>query len=311
MDQRLQKILALARAGPETKRRAATGLLTEVRDTGSKGSGIFALEDVQPGTLLAIDTPIMLFNPKTYTEKDVIAAKSSLPADERTRYESLYVGESMLAKFPFEVARYSQNAFELDKDLVGIALAMSRLNHSCTPCAAMYNDKDRMMLHAVKMIKKGEEITVAYQKLPRLQRDERIKELEKRCAFTCICHTCSNFGESDQRRSKINDQLQPIPNWDTPDKIIERLEGCVETMKEEFGEYGVSDKVYEELAENHERLGNMGSAYNFALDRLAMNAICSGIDSECFSKARQQMEQIAEKSAEAQDVMRELHNAKI
>lgn len=272
---------------------------------------MFALEDVQPGTLLAIDRPIMMFHPKTYTEKDVVAAKSSLPTEQRTEYESLYIEASMLEKYTLEVARYTTNAFHLEKDVVGIALAISSLNHSCTPNAATYNDKDRMMLRATKMIKRGEEITVAYKLLPALTMEKRKERLKEYSGFTCKCHTCLNFKESDKRRSEIEKQLRPIPMWDSEDIVIERLKRCVETMKEEFGRYGVSDQVYKELVENHESLGDLDASYNFALDRLETNAVCSGLDSDCFSKAKQQMEQMAEKSAKAKEVMRELDNAKI
>lgn len=311
MDQRLQRILALAEAGPEMKRRAASGLLTETRDAGPMGSGLFALEDVQPGTLLVIDRPVMMFHPETYTEKDVIAAKESLPTDQRTKYESLYVERSWLDMYSLEVARYMTNAFQLDQDLVGIALAISSLNHSCTPNAATYNDKDRMMLHATKMIKRGEEITVAYKLFPGLTRDKRRERLKEDSGFTCECHTCLNFKESDKRRTEIEKQQRPIPIWDTENIIAGRLKRCVEMMKEEFGEYGVSDHVYKEFVEKHESLGDLDASYNFALDRLEMNAICSGVDSDCFLESRQQMERIAERSAGAKEVMKEFNKVNV
>ena len=68
----------------------------------------------------------------------------------------------------------------------------SRLNHSCNPnCVQSWNTiTDRFHIHALREIKKGEELTIYYVD-GRLSFQERQEQLKIRNYFDCYCSVCS------------------------------------------------------------------------------------------------------------------------
>lgn len=108
----------------------------------------------------------------------------------------------------------------LDNRLSGIFEKLSRLNHSCLPNAERWWDIEREveMVHAIRNIEEGDEITVAYTGVSGLSRSERQTLISTRWRFECYCECCQLSGPeakaSDERRQligKVDDMVGYYP----------------------------------------------------------------------------------------------------
>ncbi|RUS34537.1 hypothetical protein BC938DRAFT_479791 [Jimgerdemannia flammicorona] len=93
----------------------------------------------------------------------------------------------------------------------GLWVLPSYLNHSCLANASYLNIGDLMFIRAIRGIKEGEEISVAY--VPALDTfAERTKKLQRR-NFDCMCQLCE-FGraqpEAARRRKELLDEFHVI-----------------------------------------------------------------------------------------------------
>ncbi|XP_072973701.1 methyltransferase FGSG_00040 [Typha angustifolia] len=90
---------------------------------------------------------------------------------------------------------------------VGLWILPSFVNHSCNPNARRVHVGDRVVLHASRDIKAGEEITFAYFDV--LSPLSKRREMAKRWGFCCSCERCRFEGEASFRQevAKLESEL--------------------------------------------------------------------------------------------------------
>ncbi|KAK5718959.1 hypothetical protein LTR17_015465 [Elasticomyces elasticus] len=187
---------------------ASQSLPYEVRDSPGKGSGCFATEDIEAGTLIMKDARLMHVKKtehRALTHAEVHQAFETLDHDQQSQFLLLHEGTR---PYKSKVMRiYMNNTFR-DKFDNYMLLEISKLNHSCTPNAERdpdVADKTIDQLLAVKDIAKGEEIYHSYYGDPfATTAKNRVKLLEVFYGFTCDCVACnadrSSRALSDMRR---------------------------------------------------------------------------------------------------------------
>lgn len=139
------------------------------------------------------------------------------------------------------IAIWESNAFSLGKTGrfgSGIFDDATRINHSCQPNAAhTWNPHlERQVVHALRDIAKGEEITMTYVR-PLQATSVRQAQLRETYGFVCNCASCdvnTPAGlESTFRRRQIqtfHEYLEDIHNDDADELIINTTEELLELM---------------------------------------------------------------------------------
>ncbi|PFH53872.1 hypothetical protein AMATHDRAFT_53434, partial [Amanita thiersii Skay4041] len=140
-------------------------------------------------------------------------------------------------KQPEEVALaiFQTNAVSAGEG-VGIFPRMARLNHGCASSFnSVYNwrkEEGALVVHALKGIRKGQELLTAYTdtKRPRAQRREH---LSQHYGFDCTCDVCSLpealSRASDERLSRMSELYGRIGLWGKGEMSSEK---AIETVKE-------------------------------------------------------------------------------
>ncbi|KAK5688848.1 hypothetical protein LTS10_000827 [Elasticomyces elasticus] len=170
-------------------------LLYEIRESPGKGRGVFATEDIEPGTVIMEEPRVMYVRKSQHralTQEEVHGAFDDLSAPEKVRFLALHEGSR---PYPSKIMRiYMNNTFrdEFDNFLL---LEISLLNHSCTSNAERDQEmanKDTDRLLAVKEIRKGEEILHSYYGDPCAATTKvRKKLLQIYYGFDCDCAICN------------------------------------------------------------------------------------------------------------------------
>uniref|UniRef100_A0A8H8CH42 SET domain-containing protein n=1 Tax=Psilocybe cubensis TaxID=181762 RepID=A0A8H8CH42_PSICU len=129
------------------------------------------------------------------------------------------------------LAIFETNAVSAGKDTVGIFPTMARLNHGCSSAFNVVyswrNEHEGLFVHALKDIKKGQELLTTYTdtKRPREERRKLIPEdrayLTQQYGFKCTCDVCALpdglSQASDRRLSKISELYRKFATWGNMD----------------------------------------------------------------------------------------------
>ncbi|KAI6884433.1 hypothetical protein KC360_g4218 [Hortaea werneckii] len=231
--------------------------LFELRHTVDRGYGLFAATDIQRGTCIFKEAPLVLItrwrshDPKTMD--DISEKLYELSPNQRRAYRLLHkeVDDDYSMTFRTMKDRLagmktkSDQASRLERLLDDFAifktngvqagiggrhghavfLTYSRLNHSCSPNAHhAYNAPEGLeMLHATRDITAGEEITITYINLLLTPR-QRAAELQQ-WGFACACKSCKGAGASASkaRRQRMFDIDQAIAFHQCTDPIMRAL----------------------------------------------------------------------------------------
>ncbi|KXS99555.1 hypothetical protein AC578_4259 [Pseudocercospora eumusae] len=180
-----------------------------LQDIPGKGKGLISARPLSPGECIISEPPLFttasLRDPSTI-EQDLRSIIKSLPKDSQRAFLSLH------NNFPGSSTPFSNivrsNGYPLgpSSDIGGIFPLVSRLNHSCLPNAQhAYNEqKDKMLVHIIRPIPCGQEITLSY--IPGGPSSQRQTELKQNFLFTCTCELCSlpppEKQKSDQRLTR-------------------------------------------------------------------------------------------------------------
>ncbi|KAF2672226.1 SET domain-containing protein [Microthyrium microscopicum] len=224
--------------------------LIVVRASSKGGKGIFAKADIPRGTRIIAESPLLtveVFNsvgkPKSDTRlsRDVLAAYNLLSGTKRRAYDSLHK-YSRNSKIGDKAAVFVANAYE-----DGVYWLAARFNHSCIPNVHhIYNNGKKIRkrtFHALRDIKKGEELTVSYIHSEKSDRRARETELEN-WGFSCTCAACTN----DSARNALEWKIAKLARfWKSPPrtgpasakKSLERYEAMA-VMSESAGLVGNS-----------------------------------------------------------------------
>ncbi|KAH8798507.1 hypothetical protein F5884DRAFT_813542 [Xylogone sp. PMI_703] len=160
------------------------GGLIEIRHTENKGLGIFALCDIEPGTALLYEAPLITLIDTGARADPLDIAVNSLSSEKRKSFLSLHHFSRNFNESRNRSIVYS-NGYSIKSDLAtGVFEVASRINHSCVP-NSQYVWKERLgrmvFWNHFKLLQ-GEEVTVDY--------GHRKSILKKIYGFDCICGGC-------------------------------------------------------------------------------------------------------------------------
>jgi hypothetical protein len=189
-----------------------------VRPSPGKGLGVFALHDLEIGSIIMRETPILIITRPNFVKgtgypmsavSQLVRAEFALlsPAEQEEIMSLTYhATEAEKASSDRLGLIFRSNAYKTGEN-IGLFPKIARINHSCRPNTSYYwNAKlNRRIVYANRKIKKGEELFDSYISLL-LTHEERQKRLEP-YGFTCSCEACAvgngAMRESDKRRVDI------------------------------------------------------------------------------------------------------------
>jgi len=170
------------------------GTVIEIRDTEAKGLGVFALRDIEPGTILLSEAPLVTLIDTGSRADPLDIAVNALSPPKKASFLSLHHFSRNKNESVSRSIVYS-NGYSIKVDLAtGVFETASRINHSCVP-NSHYLWKEsigRMVFWNRFKLLEGEEATVDY--------GHKKKYLEKIYGFECCCGGCTDSG-SDARSS--------------------------------------------------------------------------------------------------------------
>ncbi|EME42015.1 hypothetical protein DOTSEDRAFT_72943 [Dothistroma septosporum NZE10] len=208
-----------------------------------KGKGLVASRKIAPGTLIinepALFTTESLQNAETI-EKDLAALVKALPKDSQRAILSLH--NNFPGANPFSnIIRSNGYPLGPSSDIGGVFPETARINHSCRANAQhAWNEKlQRMLVHAVREIAEGEELTLSY--IIGGPSEERRSNLKNLFTFDCGCELCSlpkdQLKQSDERLRRAQCLDEAIGDAkvvrQTPERALEDCRALLQIYQEE------------------------------------------------------------------------------
>lgn len=177
--------------------------------------------------------------------------------------------------FPFvdTLMIWRTNAMPAGNGRGAVFASSSMINHSCAPNAYQYWDthKRRMLVHCMKTIKKGEEVTISY--IDVFQKaEERREMLLGQYRFNCACPSCSLAEEpkraSDERRARcaflhLGSARRVLSS--ELDRSMKEVEEFLKLLDEEFGDPSYKGEPLMEVSELYRRQKNKAQARSWAV----------------------------------------------
>lgn len=264
--------------------------LYELRDVPGKGKGLIATRLLTPGTCI-IDEPALfttetLTNPSTM-DKDLGSIVKALPRDDQRAFLSLH------NNFPGQPSPFSNivrsNGYPLgpSSEIGGIFLETARMNHSCLPNAQhAWNAKlARMLVHVVREIQAGQEITLSY--ILGGPSSVRQPELKTYFGFDCACELCSLPAQrkklSDERLSKAQKLDAGIGDQDRVKRVPERALTDCRALLEIYRAEEILDlrlaRLYYDAFQICALHSDAARASVFARREMEARIVCEGPDS--------------------------------
>ncbi|KAK4541221.1 hypothetical protein LTR36_008137 [Oleoguttula mirabilis] len=201
----------------------------KITQSEGKGSGVFAISTIPPGTTIMCDTPVLKLPRKLaqYTDEEVFRAFKELDEDSQARVMELHEGHRA---FKTKLMRiFKANNFGYERFCV-VYPKVSRINHSCVPNAAM-NTRENLTTEivATQPIRKGEEVYITYNGLfEGMTAGRRYRTLRAYYGFECRCPACAlppnDLILSDARRQLISVLDAKIRGFEPPNfHLIDHL----------------------------------------------------------------------------------------
>jgi hypothetical protein len=179
-----------------------------IKPSPGKGLGIFALKDFRPGEVILQDETKMVIycdRDREPTNDAIAKAFNKLSSEDKSKFMQLHFdsGDDGTKKARI----FKQNcfaSFDMDSNAhySRILFIISRANHSCSPNAESTIHDARLI--AIKKIRKGEEVLIAYVSPYPGPKALRQATIMKDFGFRCECSICALIGKksalSDARR---------------------------------------------------------------------------------------------------------------
>lgn len=195
--------------------RPSPARLVKIDQTKSKGRGVFAETDIEPGTLILAEEPILRLDPLSVTaHSDLLSDFKALPKEMRNLVLDLEAHDprpfrkSIRKEFRLRVhptwerlntvhgvhSKHVLTAFNTNAVGQCLSLQTALMNHSCLPNAYVTFDETNreLTVHALCDIKAGEEVCISQLEGSSLLEpmDVRRERLLSQRGFTCICDAC-------------------------------------------------------------------------------------------------------------------------
>ena len=187
----------------------------------SKGTGVVATQDIAKGTRIMAEKPLFIVptnimqSGNQVVEKYIAQQLKGLDKDQQHAFLILHNCHG--TNFSPFLAISKTNMLGLGSPPIGggLFIEASRINHACKPNTQnSWNERiSRETIHAVRDIKKGEEITISYMG-HFASYDERQAFLKDKFKFDCACEVCSLPPDqrmaSDERLTTVHELDQAI-----------------------------------------------------------------------------------------------------
>lgn len=220
--------------------------LFEVKQIPSKGKGLVARLDIDAGTRILCEKPLLTAEsmPPEALELVLASKLKAMTKTEQRQYFSLhnnFPGKPVLGS----ILKTNGLPCGTDSSAGGIYSTICLINHSCLPNSHNNWDEaaEHETIHAIRPIKAGEEITIPYDHGG--PSAERRTFLKNAFGFDCKCSTCTlppaELRDSDDRRVLIQRLDEAIGDpYRMATKPMESLRDChslLKTLKKEFKHY--------------------------------------------------------------------------
>jgi len=188
-----------------------SGLKFEIKETKCSGQGMFAAEDIKPGTVILREKPLVVMPDKIFSNDDIDFIETWLDKRlnkmEASQRQKFYELSDARSEEKTTLGIFFTNDMNFIDDSAALFPVMARVNHACQPnadfvCRPQLGVQD---LVATEFISKGEEIHISY--LPAMAegsdtckvRQEYVREWY---GFSCLCQQCC-IKDLDNVRTKI------------------------------------------------------------------------------------------------------------
>ncbi|KAF2435328.1 SET domain-containing protein [Tothia fuscella] len=263
--------------------------LFELKDVPGKGKGLIATQEIQPGTCLISEAPLFTTAEiqSSDTERELVRIIKSLPRDSQRAFLSLHNNNP--GREPFSnIVRSNGYPLGPSSDVGGIFVKIARINHSCLANTqqAWNTGRNQETVYAVRNIKKGEEITIAYTiGGTSAERKSRMKQF---FGFECRCELCSRSGKqlrtSDAnytRMAELDDSIGDSGRVrKTPEKALSDCRELLDLYRKEKISDARLPRLYYDAFQICIMHGDQARGREFALRCAKEWTICQGNDSE-------------------------------
>ena len=210
-----------------------TNAVVEMQTCKDKGVGVFTLKDIAVGGEIHREKPLAIYENGVDFEDHISPKKHKLIGSLHDAFAISGGGKSYggITK---------TNGLPANDGKQGLFYLACRLNHACSGAQnARYvwrDDLEKMMVRAIRPMKKGEEILVNYID-PYLCREERQKRLWDGFRFKCACDECttkwskSRDEKLEEIRQSIEDYI-PVAQFE-PKRALGLVEQVLETLEME------------------------------------------------------------------------------
>ncbi|KAF2825542.1 SET domain-containing protein [Ophiobolus disseminans] len=208
----------------------ASALVYTLEDVPGKGKGLIAASDIPMGTRIISEKPFVTVptQVRTMEQQWIRVYQQVLALSVHQKREFLAMDNVYPYTNPTEEYHgiFRTNALPIGSDLGGggVFLHACRINHACDPNATNFwnENLDKLTIHAIRDIQKGEEITISYLEATR-NKKARAKDLKQLFKFVCLCQLCSLPRQQSKESDKRLDRVHQLDN------LIEEagLEGLV------------------------------------------------------------------------------------
>lgn len=268
-------------------------------DATTTGLGIIATSPIPRGALIIAESPLLSMSTTftTFTTQTEELARLScnvdaLPEHDKRAFFSLH--NSYGQEFPQILGILLSNVLPMGGPEHGPAAmpgsgglfpVCSRFNHSCDPsaCFSWNTTLSKILVHAVKDIQSGEQITITYLGDIRLTRSIRQRILLEQFQFKCQCDLCTvryviEGASSDARRLTIRTLTLELDSdmAHNPAVALGKCKRALQLLRTENLEGGWTYQLYLDALTICAINGDMARASAFAV--LAMDAmqVCHG-----------------------------------
>lgn len=270
--------------------------LYAIRPVPGRGDGVVAIQDIQKGTRIISESPLLTFPGDSLhpTSRNALLEKlEGLKREDRAMFYKLQNARPDLGK---EIGIFKTNSFPTDSFFVanarnghrGIFPTVGTLNHDCRSNAVwLFNGVlNRLTVHALRDIKLDEEITLDYIDKP-LPRELRQQRLQFDFGFTCTCDLCSlppdQQLESDRRLKSagfLHEKIFKYPVFSATPRSFSRIaRRLLQLLEEEGLSDAFAHSVYSEAFKRAALDGDVARSKGFAKRCSEHHALVAGDDS--------------------------------
>lgn len=262
-----------------------------------KGKGLIATHAIRPGELILSEPPLFttasLTDPATF-EKDLGAIVKGLSKDGQRAFLSLHNNNPGANPFS-NIVRSNGYPLGPNSEVGAIFPLVARLNHACRPNAqhAWNEARGIEVVHAVRDIKEGEELTLSY--LAGGPSQERKSSLKEYFGFDCACEACSlpasELEASDARLKRAKKLDEAIGDPRRVRHLPERALLDCKALLSVYQEEGIFDlrlpRLYYDAFQIAAMHSDAARASVFAKSCADARAVCEGEDSEDAKEMRE------------------------